>query len=61
LAIDLLEKCIKNQPQNAAFYHHLGLSYFKYGNSAKAKEILKIAIQLDPSIALIPEVKRILS
>jgi len=51
-AIDLLQKCIKKNPQNPEYYNYLGVAYQKSGDIQKALENYKIAIELDGNFAL---------
>jgi tetratricopeptide (TPR) repeat protein len=61
LAIQLLEECVKENPENASYCYHLGMSYSKSGNRAKAREFLGKAIKLDPAIGKMAEVKGIMT
>ncbi|MGB9105460.1 MAG: tetratricopeptide repeat protein, partial [Terriglobales bacterium] len=48
LAVDLLQDAIKRSPDNPTYQYHLGLSYLKQNQRARAKEHLQKALQLNP-------------
>lgn len=50
LAIKPLEESLKKRPGNAEVLYHLGLSYAKLGDHAKARESLTTALKLDPNV-----------
>jgi tetratricopeptide (TPR) repeat protein len=60
-AIDLLQECVKKEPQNATYQFHLGMSYYKNGDQRRAKESLAQAIKLDPNLPGIAEARSIIS
>lgn len=47
-AVSLLEESVKAQPQIPLFHYHLGLSYQKLNDKARAKGELQRFLQLDP-------------
>ncbi len=47
-AIELLEKCLKSQPENAVIYHELGKNYFFRKDYANAEEAYMKAVAIDP-------------
>ena len=51
LAVRPLEESVKAKPDNAIVQYHLGLTYVKLGNKAKAREALETALKLDPQFA----------
>ena len=48
LAVDLLQDAIKRSPENPTYQYHLGLSYLKQNERARAKQHLQKALQLNP-------------
>ena len=50
LAVRPLEDSLKKLPDNAEVMYHLGVTYAKLGEKAKAREILTRAIKLDPRV-----------
>ena len=51
LAVRPLEASVRARPENASAQYHLGLTYAKLGNKAKAREALETALKLDPQFA----------
>jgi len=60
LAVDLLEEAVRKVPQNAVFHYHLGLSYQKLHNGAKAKEHFERALQLNPKMPQADDIRAML-
>ncbi len=50
LAVGPLEASVKKQPENAEAHYHLGMTYAKLGDRAKAKASLGRALELDGAI-----------
>jgi len=50
LAVGPLEDAIKKQPSYADAHYHLGMTYAKLGERAKAREALERAFKLNPKI-----------
>ena len=48
VAAPLFEDAIKKLPTNPTYHYHLGMTYQKLSNSARAHEELQKAISLDP-------------
>ena len=46
-----LEESLKKMPDNADILYHLGLTYAKIGEKAKAREALERALKLNPQLA----------
>jgi tetratricopeptide (TPR) repeat protein len=59
-AIDLLRDCVKQEPENAVYFYHLGMAYSKNGNPAQAKEALTQALNLNPNIPQAMEIKDVI-
>jgi tetratricopeptide (TPR) repeat protein len=51
LAIRPLEDSVRKSPNSVNSLYHLGLSYAKVGESAKARETLDRALKLNPNFA----------
>ena len=49
LAIAPLEASVAKNPDNVMYLYHLGLTYAKVGNRAKARETLERALKLNPA------------
>ena len=60
LAVRPLEDSLKKLPDNAEVLYHLGLTYAKLGDNAKAREALSRSLKLDPKIGG-DEAKRVLA
>jgi Tfp pilus assembly protein PilF len=60
-AVELLEACVRTEPQNATYQYHLGMSYLKSGNQTQARERLAEAIRLDPKLPARAEIDAILA
>jgi tetratricopeptide (TPR) repeat protein len=50
MAVGPLEASLKRQPDTAVVLHHLGLTYVKLGDKAKARDALERALKLDPKV-----------
>jgi tetratricopeptide (TPR) repeat protein len=50
LAVKPFEESLKKRPDSAEVLFHLGLTYAKLGEKAKAKETLERALKLDPKV-----------
>jgi Flp pilus assembly protein TadD len=50
LAVKPLEESLSKRPNNAEVLFHLGASYAKLGEKAKAKDTLERALKLDPNV-----------
>jgi tetratricopeptide (TPR) repeat protein len=50
LAVKAFEDSVKKRPDNAETLFHLGLTYAKLGDKAKAREALERALKLDPNV-----------
>ncbi len=61
LAVKPLESALKQLPNNAELLVHLGLTYAKLGEKAKARETLERALKLDPRVVGAEEAKRTLA
>jgi tetratricopeptide (TPR) repeat protein len=61
LAIELLEGALKQTPGDANVHYHLGMCYQKSGQSAKAKQHLDKALQLDPKLPDAAAIKKALT
>src|SRR5207249_6838167 len=44
-ALDLLKDSVAKQPENPVYHYHLGMAYFKNGDTALAKLALTQALQ----------------
>jgi tetratricopeptide (TPR) repeat protein len=51
MAVGPLEESLKKRPDNANILYHLGLTYAKIGEKAKARETLERALKLNPQLA----------
>ena len=51
LAVGPLEESLKKMPDNADILYHLGLTYARIGEKAKAREALERALKLNPRLA----------
>ena len=51
MAVGPLEESLKKRPDNADILYHLGLTYAKIGDKAKAREALERALKLNPQLA----------
>jgi predicted Zn-dependent protease len=60
-AIGLLRDCVNKFPDAAPCRYHLGMSYFKTGNPARAKTELAAAMKLDPNFQSAAEARGMLS
>ena len=60
-ARDVLESASKAAPENATIHFHLGLTYDKMSEPAKASEHLKRALQLAPNGQNATEIRQVLS
>ena len=60
LAVKPLESALKQLPNNAELLVHLGLTYAKLGEEAKARQTLERALKLDPRVVGAEEAKRVL-
>ena len=49
LAIPRFQQSIERDPRNAVYHFHLGLAYAASGESAKARDSLEHALQLNPA------------
>jgi len=47
LAIPPLEDSLKRRPNDPSVLYHLGMTYAKFGNKAKSREVLERALKLD--------------
>ena len=50
LAVKPLEESLKKRPDSAIVLFHLGLTYAKLGDKAKARDALERALKLDPKV-----------
>jgi putative PEP-CTERM system TPR-repeat lipoprotein len=50
LAVGPLEESVRKRPDSAEILYHLGMTYAKLGEKAKARETLERALRLDPRI-----------
>ena len=57
-AAPLLETAVKAVPDNQSYRYHLGLTYEKLKNSARAKAELEKAISLDPKSPVADEARQ---
>jgi tetratricopeptide (TPR) repeat protein len=60
-AIESFENSTLKQPTNALYAYHLGLAYYKNGDTAKAKTELERALRLKPDFDGAQDAKKILS
>jgi len=49
VAVDLLEKAVKGSPTNATYRFHLGATYQKLNDPARARTEFQKSIYLDPN------------
>jgi tetratricopeptide (TPR) repeat protein len=61
LALGLLEEAAQKDPQDAAIHYHLGLTYAKLGNRAKAKVELERVLALNPKFKDADKVRQTLA
>jgi Tfp pilus assembly protein PilF len=61
VAAPLFEDAVKKVPENLTYHYHLGLTYQKLNDSARARTEFEITINLDPKSALANEARRALS
>jgi tetratricopeptide (TPR) repeat protein len=61
IAAPLLEDAVKKAPDNSTYRYHLGLTYQKLNDSARARAELEKAIRLDPKSPIAEEARRALS
>ena len=61
LAVTPLESAVKQLPNHAELLVHLGLTYAKLGQNAKARRTLERALKLDPRVVGADEAKRVLA
>ena len=61
VAAPLLEDAVKKAPDNSTYRYHLGLTYQKLNDSARARTELEKAIRLDPSSPIAEQARRALS
>ena len=59
-AIQVFSDSIRQLPDNAVIHYHLGMAYYKKGDSGHAKTILTRALELDDSFAGSERAKQIL-
>lgn len=60
LAVKPLEESLTKRPNNPEVLYHLGLTYAKLGDKAKARQALTGALKLDPNVGA-GEAKRVLA
>ena len=60
-AIDLLEEATKGDSKNPTYYYHLGMTYEKSGNFARAKKELETALQINPQYSQASEIRKVLT
>jgi tetratricopeptide (TPR) repeat protein len=60
-ALPLFESAVKSQPTSQTYHYHLGLTYEKLQDHARAKAELEKAISIDPKSALAEEARRAIS
>jgi len=61
VATTTLEEAVRLDPNNALYSYHLGVTYAKAGEEAKAQEALERVLKLEPVSARAEEAKRILA
>jgi tetratricopeptide (TPR) repeat protein len=61
VAASLFEDAVKRLPENLTYHYHLGLTYQKLHESARARTEFEKAISLDPKSPLAGEARRALS
>ena len=61
VAVPLLEDAVKATPNNQAYRYHLGLTYQKLNDPAKAKAELEKAINLNPKSPVADQARSALS
>jgi len=61
LAIPLFESCVKREPGNAGYHHHLGLAYLRAGRPDQARASLQLALTKNPDATTAQDVKRAIS
>ena len=61
VAASLFEDAIKATPNNQTYRYHLGLTYQKLNNPAKAKAEFEKVISLNPTSPLADQARRLLS
>ena len=58
VAAPLLEEAVKATPNNQAYHYHLGMTYQKLNDPARAKSELEKAIALNPSSTLADQARK---
>jgi tetratricopeptide (TPR) repeat protein len=48
-AVSAFKRAVELDPENAGYYYNLGLVYFNMGQAAKAKGVLKKALEINPN------------
>jgi tetratricopeptide (TPR) repeat protein len=61
VAAPLFEDAVKKVPENLTYHYHLGLTYQKLNDSARARTEFEKTIKLDPKSTLANEARRALS
>jgi tetratricopeptide (TPR) repeat protein len=61
VAVPLFEDAVKKVPENSTYHYHLGLTYQKLDDSARARTEFEKAISLDPKSTLANEARRALN
>jgi Tfp pilus assembly protein PilF len=61
MATTALEDAVRLAPNNALYAYHLGVTYARAGEDAKARKALERALTLDRNFALAADAKKILS
>ena len=51
MALNYLKECAEKSPENPVFQYHLGMTYFKLGRTAEAKETLQKSLKLNPKFS----------
>jgi len=59
-AVRVLKDSVAKGPKNAEYSYHLGIAYFKTGNTAEAKRYLESALTLQPNFPQADDAKKIL-
>ncbi len=60
-ALEYLRQCVAADRKNATFQYQLGLTYWKLGDAAQARQALQAAIRLDPQLADTPSIREALA
>jgi len=60
-AIELLQNCVRDDPDNAAFSYHLGVAYYRAGRKSEAAKSLQTALKLGSNFPNANDAKEMLA